>query len=105
LLKIEDDVFTVFKQFKVLVEKRTRRSIKILIVDNEGEYTSMEFENYCKEAGTKKNETTTYTPHQNVVVECMNKSILERERSMLNNSKLQNDLWVEAVYTSCYLVN
>jgi transposase InsO family protein len=105
LLKRKDDVFTVFKQFRALVEKSTGRSIKCLRTDNGGEYTSMEFENYCKEAGIERHKTTAYTPQQNGVVEHMNMTLLERARSMLSNAKLQQQLWEEAVSTTCYLVN
>ena len=31
--------------------------------------------------------------------------LLERARSMLNNSNLGQELWVEAVSTTCYLIN
>jgi hypothetical protein len=89
LLKRKVDVFIVFKQFRDLVEKSTGRSIKCLRTDNGGEYTSMEFKNYCKEAGIERHKTTAYTPQQNGVVECMNKTLLERARSMLSNAKLQ----------------
>jgi transposase InsO family protein len=89
MLKSKADVFIVFKQFRALVEKRTSRSIKCLRTDNGGEITSMEFENYCKEFGIDRHKTTSYTPQQNGVVERMNKTLLERERSMLSNTNLQ----------------
>jgi hypothetical protein len=54
----------------------------------------MEFENYYKEYGIDRNKTTSYTPHQNDVVERMNMSLLERARSLLSNAKLQHELWV-----------
>jgi hypothetical protein len=62
LLKIKDDVFNTFKQFKDLVEKRTDKSIKFLRTYNGGEFTSMEFENYCKEVVIKRHKNTIYTP-------------------------------------------
>jgi hypothetical protein len=65
MLKTKVDVFTVFKQFRALVEKSTGRSIKCLRTDNGGEFTSMEFENYCKEFGIDRHKTTAYTPQQN----------------------------------------
>jgi transposase InsO family protein len=71
------------------VEKSTGRSIKCLRTDNAGEFTSMEFENYCKEFGIDRNKTTLYTPQQNEVVEHMNMTLLERTRSMLSNTNLQ----------------
>ena len=52
-----------------------------------------------------RHKTSTYTPQQNIVVERMNKTLLERARSMLSNANLQQELWEEAVTTTCYLVN
>ena len=87
------------------MEKITSRSIKCLRTDNGGEFTSMEFENYCKDFGIDRHKTTTYTPQQNGVVEHMNKTLLERARSILSNANLQQKLWAKAVTTTCYLVN
>ena len=61
-IKIKADVFGVFKQFRVFVEKSTSRSIKYLRIDNGGEFTSLEFENYCKEAGIIMHKIVVYTP-------------------------------------------
>jgi transposase InsO family protein len=87
LLKRKDCVFNTFKQFKDLVEKRTNTSIKCLRIDKGGDFTSMEFENYCKEVGIERHKTTVYTPKQNGVVELMNRTLIEKERSMLRNAK------------------
>jgi transposase InsO family protein len=105
MLKRKADVFTVFKQFRALVENCIGRSIKCLRTDNGGQFTSMEFENYCKEFGIDRHKTTTYTPQQNGLVERMNTTLLERERGMLSNANLQQELWAEEVTTTCYLVN
>jgi hypothetical protein len=42
---------------------------------------------------------------KNGVVEGMNENLVERARSMLSNANLQQELWAEAVNTTCYLVN
>jgi transposase InsO family protein len=88
LLKIKADVFNTFKQFKAFVEKRTDESIKFLRIDNGGEFTSVEFGNYCKEAGIERHKTTVYTPSQNGFVKCMNRTLIERTGSMLSNANL-----------------
>eukprot|EP00253_Pinus_taeda_P013841 PITA_13841 len=105
MLKRKSDVFSVFKQFRALVENNTGRTIKCLRNDNGGEITSKEFDSYCKDGGIKRHKTTVYTPQQNGVVECMNMTLLERERSMLSNVVLQKELWMEAVATNCYVIN
>ena len=42
------DVSNTFKQFRVMVEKRIGRTIKCSSTDNGDEFTSLEFEKYCK---------------------------------------------------------
>jgi transposase InsO family protein len=62
MLKKKVDVFNTIKQFRVLVEKKNRSSNKCFRIDNGGEFTSLEFENYCKEDGIEWNKTRVYTP-------------------------------------------
>jgi len=48
------NIFNIFKQFRAMVEKRTGRRIKWLRTDNGGEFISLKFKKYYKEAeGTK----------------------------------------------------
>jgi transposase InsO family protein len=56
-LKTKDEVFSRFQEFKALVENQTWKKIKVLRSDNRGEYTSMEFEGFCKEARIKRELT------------------------------------------------
>ena len=44
-------------------------------------------------------------PQQNKVSERMNKTPMEKVRSMLNDAGLSQDYWVEVVDTTCYVVN
>ena len=81
MLKKKSDVFTVFKQFRALVENITGRTVKCLRTDNGGEFTSKQFDNYCKDAGIERHKTTIYTPQQNGVAERMNRTLLERAES------------------------
>ena len=50
-LKKKDEVFEKFKEFKALVENLSKKRIKTLRSNNGGEFTSNEFNDYCKEAG------------------------------------------------------
>ena len=47
-LKKKDEVFERFKEFKALIENLSERKIKILRSDNGGEFTSNEFNDFCK---------------------------------------------------------
>ena len=61
-LKAKVEVFVKFKEFKALIENHLERRIKTLKIDNGVEYTSREFESFCKEAGNKRELTTPYNP-------------------------------------------
>ena len=51
-LKIKDELFSKFKEFKSLIENHTEKKIKTITSDNGGEFTSNEFKELCKEAGS-----------------------------------------------------
>lgn len=60
-MKNKDEVFSRFKEFKVLVENQTGRKIKMLRSDNEGEYTSNAFKDFYAQEGIKE-LTVSYNP-------------------------------------------
>ena len=64
------------------------KKINILRYDNGGEYTSNEFNDYCREVGIKRETTTAYTPEKNGVFERKNRSIIEVTRAMLHDQRL-----------------
>jgi transposase InsO family protein len=68
-LNSKDEVFNKLKEFKALIENLSKRKIKILRLDNGGEYTSKEFVNLCKDVGIKRELTTPYNPQKNSVAE------------------------------------
>ena len=93
----------MFEQFRVMVEKITGGTIKYSRMDNGGEFTSLDFEKYCKEEGIIRHKTNVYTPQQNGVAESMNMTLLERV-SMLSNANLGQELWAKAISIVCYLI-
>ena len=87
------------------MENQTEKKIKVLRTDNGGDFCKKEFEEFCKKYGIAQQNTTPYTPQQNGVAEIMNRMLMEKERSMLSGIALGQELWVEVVETTCYLVN
>lgn len=73
-----------------------------LYIDNGKEYLSNEFKNFCIEKGITYHLTVPYTPHQNGVSERMIRSITEKARSILHESKLPKQFWGEAVLTATF---
>ncbi|GAU38465.1 hypothetical protein TSUD_151880 [Trifolium subterraneum] len=81
------------------------KSIKVLRTDGGGEYTSKEFENYCKDQCIIHEVTTPYTPQHNGLAERRNMSILDMARSMVKQKGLPHRFWGEAVSTAVYILN
>jgi hypothetical protein len=59
-----------------------RKRLKCLRSDNGGEYFSKDFDDYCSYHGTRRENTVPGTPQENGVSERMNRTIMERARSM-----------------------
>ena len=54
-----------FKEFKALLENRTRKELKNFRIGGGGEYLFTEFQEYLKESGTKRDPKAPYTLDQN----------------------------------------
>ena len=92
-MKKKDEVFKWFLSLKALVENQTGRKIKILRTDNGTEYESNEFNEFCVEAGIKRETTIPYTLEQDGVAERKNRTIMEATRAMLHDEGLLKFLW------------
>ncbi|KAE8681548.1 hypothetical protein F3Y22_tig00111318pilonHSYRG00080 [Hibiscus syriacus] len=71
-IKKKSDVFSTFKNFKARVELDSGNKIKCFRTDNEGEYTSEEFDDFCRKEGIKRQFTVANTPQQNGVTKRVN---------------------------------
>ena len=87
-LKAKSETFDRFKEFKTLIENQTGSHICILRSDNRGEYESNEFDDFCREAGIKKELTVPYNPQQNGVAERKNRTICEAAKAMITDLDL-----------------
>jgi transposase InsO family protein len=102
-MKTKGQVFNRFQEFKSLVENQTGRKIRVLRIDNWGEYTSKEFNDLCAGEGIKRELIVPYNPQQNGVAGRKNRAIVGATRVMLHDHGLPLFLWVEACYTVVYL--
>ena len=105
IIKMKDQVYQCFLEWKALVEKAAKKKVRTFRTDNGGEYTSSQFENYLKAEGIRHELTVPKTPQQNGVAERLNRTLVEMARSMLLNSKLPKKFWGEAISTAVYLKN
>lgn len=72
--------------------------------NNCGEFCSAKFEQFYKEQGFEMHKKNPYTPQKNGVIERMNRTLMEKVRSMLSGAGLEQRFWAKAVATACYLV-
>ncbi|KAH9782075.1 Integrase catalytic domain-containing protein [Citrus sinensis] len=79
--------------------------LKALRTDNGLEFCNKEFDEYCQKHGITRHKTIRFTPQQNGLAERMNKTLIDKTRCLLINSKLPRSFWAEAVTIACYLVN
>lgn len=104
-LKSKDEAFASFTEWKKMVETQSDRKLKKLRTDNGLEFCNQKFDCFCKKEGRVRHRTCTYTPQQNGVAERLNRTIMNKVRSMLSESGLDKKFWAEAVSTSVYLIN
>lgn len=104
-LKTKDEVFQRFSEWKLLVENQTGKRIKYLRTDNGLEFCNQSMDKLCRDSGIKRHKTCPYTPQQNGVSERMNRSVMDKVRSMLHETELGASYWAEAASTAVYLIN
>jgi hypothetical protein len=82
-----------------LVENETRKRLKCLRSDNGGKYFSKEFDDYCSYHGIHREKIVLVTPQENGMSESMNRTIMERARSMRLHVDLSLWFWEDAINT------
>lgn len=105
LIKRKSEIMSCFIKFKNFVEKQTGYSVKCLRSGNGGEYFSNKFINYLSGNGILHQSTVFYTPQRNGVSERLNRTLMQKVRCMLTDSKLNNRYWGENFNTALYLKN
>ncbi|KAL4312146.1 hypothetical protein GQ457_01G025590 [Hibiscus cannabinus] len=93
-LKFKSEIAGAFWKFKRMVENQSGNHIQLLRFDNGKEYTSDNFNAFCKEAGIEHQLTAPYSPQQNGVSERRNKYILKMTRCMLHEMNLPKKFWI-----------
>jgi len=101
----KSDVFSVFVQFKSLVENQFSTSIKQFQCDGGGEYMSTQFKNFLIHHGILHRISCPHTPQQNGVAERKHRHIMEMCLSLLAQSHLSSLFWVDVFATSVFIIN
>ena len=73
----------MIKKFKMRVEVKSGKKLRVLRTDRGGEFTSVEFAAYCADQGVVRHHTAPYSPQQNGMVERRNQMVVGMARSMM----------------------
>ena len=104
-LSQKNETFYEFSKFCNKVQNEKGFVITCIRSDHGREFENVDFETFCNEHGIDHNFSAPRIPQQNGVVERKIGTIQEMARTMLNENNLPKYFWVEAINTSCYVLN
>lgn len=105
LLERKSEVSKKVMEYVRQVEAKWNLKLSKLRCDNGREYANKNLTNWCGKRGIKLDFTVPYTPQLNGKAERLNRTLIEKSRALLLDSKLEKEMWGEAAYTSAYLLN
>ncbi|GAX84606.1 hypothetical protein CEUSTIGMA_g12027.t1 [Chlamydomonas eustigma] len=100
LIKVKSQVPEEIKSVIAELERQTGLQVKAIRSDREGEYINQTLQDYLKKKGIVQQLKAPYSPEQNGKAERLNRTLVERVRSMLHSSQVSKNLWAEAVVTA-----
>lgn len=103
LLKHKSDVLSSFQLCKAMASAHFGQ--KIACLRSGTEYYGNEFVQLCGSERIQIVATVPYTPQQNGVSERMNRTLMDKARTMVHESNLPKEFWGEAIYAATYLTN
>ncbi len=106
LLRNKNQAFEAFKNFQVNIE-RSADDCKIITLrkNNASEYIDQKFQDYLIEQRINWDPRASYVPEQNGEAERLNRTLMYKIRSMLNDRKISKRMWDEIIKTAAYLSN
>ena len=99
------EALSALKTWIKAAELATDCKLKNLRSDNGGEWSSLEAEEWKREAGFRWQKTTPYVSTQNGRAERMIRSLQERMRAMLVQRSVSKELWPYAVMAAAHTLN
>lgn len=104
-LRYKNEVPLHIKHYIEETEREKNEKVSTIRCDNGGEYSSKEFQNWCKEKGIKLDYNVPYSPQLNGKSERFNRTLTEKIRCLLYNADVAKEMWGEALYCAVYLLN
>lgn len=88
-----------------MAEKQTGRSLKTVQSDIGGEYLSDEMKQFLVKRGIVQSLKAPGNPYQNVVAECLNRTLIELVRSMVYQKDLGKTFYADSFSIAVHIRN
>ena len=108
VLTDKSDAIAHFEQFATAAHNFHRakgHTIKFIRSDNGGEFIGQQWTPLLTRLGIQRQLISPYTPHQNGIVERLNRTISESTRAMLHSAGLPDRFWSLACQAAVYINN
>ena len=104
-LKLKDQVYDKYIEYKALVENYLKLMIKYLWINNGIEYDNDQFITTLKASNIQWESSASYTQVQNSKAEQLHHTIMNMVKAVLIAQKLLKLLWIKLVKACCYIWN
>lgn len=104
-LKNKNEVFSAFKEYEAMATAHFGQNISKFRIDNGTEYLSEAQKNYYRNRGIQIETSIPHSPQQNGVSERFNRTLLDKARTMISDSKLPKYMWSEALRVAAFVTN
>ena len=101
----KNEALNIFILFCKIVQNEKDYSISRIKSDHGKEFENLDFNAFCGENEINHNFFTPKTPQQIGVMERRNRTLEKMAKTMLCENNLPKYFWVEAINTSCYIIN
>jgi transposase InsO family protein len=93
------------KRFLRRAQNEFELKVKKIRSNNGSEFKNLQVEEYLEEEDIKHEFFAPYTPQKNGVVERKNRTLIDMARTMLEEYKMPERFWSEAMNTTCHAIN
>jgi transposase InsO family protein len=94
-----------FKKFAKRSQNEFENKIKRVRSDNGTEFKNINMEEFLDVEGIDHEFSVPYTPQQNGIVERKNRTLIEVARTMLDEYKIPDYFFEDAINTACHAIN
>lgn len=105
LLEDKNEAEEYLKEFVEEAEAFHNKRVSKIRCDNGGEFVNHRIKKWSKAKGIFMDYTIPYSPQLNGKAERLNRTLVEKARALIFDSKITKEFWGEAVRVAAYLLN